>query len=228
MDRLWIIYSPVYSNYWCTAVYRVKSTGNTSTVEVVTSQEYQNHYTISDTYTKSYFKYSVQCTSSYIKLTFFSPRRNLSSNANDTTGRTTTGVTSLLRLLVTALTQVIRAGVHNDRTAQNTLGTEQLHERVLLGAGSVTLGVGGEVTQVTDVTVGVLGSTVGLAMGVDLEAPISILSPTSSREQQEGKKQITYSGDRPKYSRWCCHQTGGRGRPAGRWRPGQTRSTRQS
>lgn len=77
--------------------------------------------------------------------------------------------------------------MHNDRTAQNTLGSEQLHERVLLGAGSVTLGVGGEVTQVTDVTVGVLGSTVGLAMGVDWEAPVSILSPTSSREQEGGK-----------------------------------------
>lgn len=91
----------------------------------------------------------------------------LTSNANDTTSRTTTGVTGLLGLVVTTLTQVISTSVDDNGTAQDTLSAEQLHERVLLGARSVALGVGGEVTQVTDVTVGVFRGTVGLAVRVD-------------------------------------------------------------
>lgn len=55
----------------------------------------------------------------------------------------------------------------NQSTAKNALSTEQLHELVLLGANGVTLGVGLEVAQVTDVTVGVVGGAVGLAVGVD-------------------------------------------------------------
>lgn len=51
--------------------------------------------------------------------------------------------------------------------AQDALGTDQLDELVLHGAGGIALSVGLEVAQVTDVTVGVGGSTVGLAEGVD-------------------------------------------------------------
>ena len=51
--------------------------------------------------------------------------------------------------------------------AENALSTDQLDKLVLLGANSVTLGIGLEVTEVTDVTLRVLGSTVGLAKGVD-------------------------------------------------------------
>jgi hypothetical protein len=51
--------------------------------------------------------------------------------------------------------------------AQNALSTNQLNKLVLLGADGITLGIGLEVTKVTDVALGVLGSTVGLAKGVD-------------------------------------------------------------
>lgn len=51
--------------------------------------------------------------------------------------------------------------------AQNTLGTNQLNKPVLHGADGVTLGIGLDVTKVTDVALLVVGSTVGLAEGVD-------------------------------------------------------------
>lgn len=104
-----------------------------------------------------------------------------------TAGRAGTSVTSLLGLLVATLAEVISASVddqsalfnvrddHNvdryttgGRTyAKNALSTNQLHKLVLLGANGVTLGISLEVTQVTDVTLLILGATVGLAEGVD-------------------------------------------------------------
>lgn len=51
--------------------------------------------------------------------------------------------------------------------AQNALGTDQLDKLVLNGAVGIALGIGLEVTKVTNVTVGISGSTVGLAEGVD-------------------------------------------------------------
>ena len=51
-------------------------------------------------------------------------------------------------------------------TAENALGTDQLNELILHGAGSVALGIGLEVAKVTDVAFGVGGSTVSLAEGV--------------------------------------------------------------
>lgn len=91
----------------------------------------------------------------------------LTSNTNHPTSRTATGVTGLLGLLVTALTQVVRAGMHDQSAAQHALGAEQLDERVLLVAHGVALGVGAEVAQVADVAVGVVGRAVGFAVGVD-------------------------------------------------------------
>ena len=51
--------------------------------------------------------------------------------------------------------------------AKNALSTDQLNKLVLLGANGVTLSIGLEVAQVTDVTLLILGGTVGLAEGVD-------------------------------------------------------------
>lgn len=55
----------------------------------------------------------------------------------------------------------------DESTAENALGTDQLDQLVGLGASSVSLGIRLEVAKVTDVTVGVGGSTVGLAVWVD-------------------------------------------------------------
>jgi fructose-1-phosphate kinase PfkB-like protein len=84
-----------------------------------------------------------------------------------TAGGTGTSVTSLLGLLGATSAEVISAGVDDQGTAQDALGTEQLDELVLHGAGRIALGIGLEVAQVTDVALGVGGSTVGLAEGVD-------------------------------------------------------------
>lgn len=52
--------------------------------------------------------------------------------------------------------------------AKDALGTDQFDELVLLGANGVALGIGLEVTKVTDVTNLILGGTVGFAEGVEV------------------------------------------------------------
>lgn len=112
----------------------------------------------------------------------YSPR-TLPSQNRLTTGRAGTSVTSLLGLLVATLAEVISASVDNQGTlrevskieeqhevetyTQNTLSTDQLDELVLHVTGGIALSIGLEVAQVTDVTIGIGGSTVGLAEGVD-------------------------------------------------------------
>ena len=51
--------------------------------------------------------------------------------------------------------------------AKDALGANQLDQLVLGAANGIALSIGLEVTQVTDVAVGVGGSTVALAEGVD-------------------------------------------------------------
>lgn len=60
--------------------------------------------------------------------------------------------------------------------AQNALGTNQLDKLVLHAAGGVALSIGLEVAQVTDVTVGIGRSTVGLAVRVDCKGGSAISS----------------------------------------------------
>jgi hypothetical protein len=93
---------------------------------------------------------------------------NLCGNTNDTASRAGTSVTGLLGLLVTTLAKVISTGVDDQSAAQNGLGTNQLDKLILHGAVGVTLGIGLEVAKVTNVTLGVSGSTVGLAEGVEV------------------------------------------------------------
>lgn len=56
----------------------------------------------------------------------------------------------------------------NHGTANDRVLAEQLDKGVLLGTLGNTIGVGGDVTQVTDVTVVVFGSTVFLTKGVEM------------------------------------------------------------
>ena len=112
-------------------------------------------------------------------------REYLVRNTDDTASRTGTSVTSLLGLLVSALAEVVGAGVDDDgallqvsivlrhrRAAEETyandaLGADKLDQLVLNASLSVTLGVGLEVTKVTNVALLVAGGTVGLVLGVD-------------------------------------------------------------
>lgn len=91
-------------------------------------------------------------------------------DANNTTSRSGAGVTSLQRLLVAALTQVVGATVDNHRSANDRVGTKQLHQKVLSGALGHARSVGGDVAQVANVSVVVLWGTVGLGEGVEVRA----------------------------------------------------------
>lgn len=51
--------------------------------------------------------------------------------------------------------------------AEDALSANQLDKLVLHAAGGVTLSIGLEVAEITDVTVSIGGSTVGLAVRVD-------------------------------------------------------------
>lgn len=58
--------------------------------------------------------------------------------------------------------------MNNNRSADNSVSTEQLHQKVLLGTLGNTRSIGGDVTQVTNVSVVVLWSTVGLGEWVEV------------------------------------------------------------
>jgi len=93
-----------------------------------------------------------------------------------TASRTSTSVTGLLALLVSTLSEIVGTGVDNDGAAEDALGTDQLDELVGDGALSIALAVGLEVAEVTNVTLAVGRSTVGLAVGIDC-GPSSAVVP---------------------------------------------------
>ena len=94
--------------------------------------------------------------------------RNLVGDTNDTASRARTRVTGLLGLGVVALAEVVGAAVDDDGAADDAVLADELDQLVGDGALCVALAVGLEVTQVTDVALLILGSTVVLAVGVDL------------------------------------------------------------
>jgi hypothetical protein len=51
--------------------------------------------------------------------------------------------------------------------SEHTVLSNQLDERILHGAFGVALGVGGDVAEITDMALRVVGSTVVLGVGVD-------------------------------------------------------------
>lgn len=113
----------------------------------------------------------------------YQPR--LLGNANDTACWTSTGVSSLLGLLVAALAKVIGASMNHDGAlcwwsviitssgsdistyTNDTLLADELDEAILDRALGVSLTVGLEISQVTYVTLAVGWCTMSLAEGVD-------------------------------------------------------------
>lgn len=94
-------------------------------------------------------------------------RAALLSNANDTTGWTSTRITSLLALIVATLAKVVGAGVDDHSAADDALRADQLDELVRLRALCVALAVSLEVPEVSDVAVAVLWCAVFLVLWVD-------------------------------------------------------------
>ena len=100
----------------------------------------------------------------------YSLATNLLGSTNDTASGSGTSVTGLLGFSVPALTQVIGASVDNHGATNNGVLTEQLDKGVLLGTLGNPVSIGGDVTQVTDVTVVVFGGTVFLTKRVEVGA----------------------------------------------------------
>jgi hypothetical protein len=75
---------------------------------------------------------------------------------------------------VSTLAKVVSASVHNNGAANNALGANQLDQLVGDAALSIALAVGLEVAQVTDVALVILGSTVGLVVGIDCDSLASV------------------------------------------------------
>lgn len=96
--------------------------------------------------------------------------RCLVGDTDDTASRAETGVTGGGRELVATLSEVISASVDDDGASENTVGANQLDKAVLDAALGNTLGVGLDVSQVTDVADIVGGRTVRLAEGVEVRA----------------------------------------------------------
>jgi len=70
---------------------------------------------------------------------------------------------------MSALPQVVRAGVHDDGATQHALRADELDVLVGHGALGVALRVGLEIAEVTDVALRVRGGAVFFAVGVDWE-----------------------------------------------------------
>lgn len=66
--------------------------------------------------------------------------------------------------------------------ADNTVGADQFDQLVLDASLCVSLAVGLEVAQVTDVALLILGGAVSLVLGVDLNLLAAIQPSTPSRE----------------------------------------------
>jgi hypothetical protein len=95
---------------------------------------------------------------------------SLVGDANNTASRAGTGIASLQGLLVAALAKIISAGVDDNGAADNALGSDELDELVGHRALSIALAIGLEVAKVTNVADLVGGSTMVLAMGVEMGA----------------------------------------------------------
>lgn len=146
-------------------------------------------------------------TSSHSPSRHFHRTRYSLSDTNHTASRTTARIARRLALLVSALAQIVRAAVHDDRSAQDALRPDQLDLLVRDGALGVPLAVGLEVAEVADVAFAVGWGAVGFGEGVDWE---------KGRLRQRGVYGVRrgrrggYSEVRRWYSRWCCRRTGGR------------------
>ena len=68
---------------------------------------------------------------------------------------------------MSALAQVICSAVHDDGPSEHALGPNELDEVVSDAAFGVAVVVGLDVAEVADVALGVGGSAVGFAEGVD-------------------------------------------------------------
>lgn len=92
----------------------------------------------------------------------------LAGDTNDTAGSTGTGVTSLEGLGVAALSEIVSTGVDDDGSANDGVRAKEGEALVGNVDGSNTVAVSLDITEVTNVPLRVRGSTVVLAVGVEV------------------------------------------------------------
>ena len=92
----------------------------------------------------------------------------LVGKTNDTTSWSATSVTSLQRVWVTTLTQIVLTGVNNNGSTQDRVWTNQLDQGVRDGTFGNTRGISADVTQVTNVSGFVGWGTMGLAKWIEV------------------------------------------------------------
>lgn len=88
---------------------------------------------------------------------------NLFGKTNDTTCWSSTCVTCSLGVFETTFTVIIGTSVDDNRSTEDWVFTNQFDKQVLLGTFGNTLGVGWDITQVTDVSLVIFWCTVCFA-----------------------------------------------------------------
>lgn len=91
----------------------------------------------------------------------------LRSNPNNTTSWTSTRITSLLALIIAALTEIIRARVNNYSTANNALWADEFNKLVRDRALRIALPICLEVAEIAHVAVAVFWCAVFFVLRVD-------------------------------------------------------------
>lgn len=107
---------------------------------------------------------------------------NLSSNSDDSASWSSTSIPCSLALLMSALPQIISAGVNDDSAAENALLTDKLDLLILYAALRIPLAVSLEVPKVPDVTVFVAGGTMLFAEGIDCRNSESVSPSIDARK----------------------------------------------
>jgi len=95
---------------------------------------------------------------------------HLSSDTNDTTGRSSTSITSLLGILVGTSTKVISSSVDNDGSSNDALRADEFDELVGDTALGIALAISLDVAKIAYMADLICWCTVGLAEWVEVGA----------------------------------------------------------
>lgn len=105
---------------------------------------------------------------------------------------------------MSTLAQVVSAVVHNNRSANDAVWSKQLDQDILLSTLGNTGGVSGDVTQVSNVSVVILWSTVLLTEWVEVRtsrsASVGVVTKSMDVETSQGGGIVT--GDFPRDGGW--------------------------
>jgi len=106
------------------------------------------------------------CLHRHVRAAAGSSRRD----ANNTASGTRPSITSLERLFIAALAEVVSSGMDNNSSTDNALGTDNLDQWIGHGTLRVALAISLDVTKVADMAVLVRRRAVALAMRVEVRS----------------------------------------------------------